>query len=458
MNRFYIWLLAGVMVTLGPRELRAGPMEEAQQLIHDRQFDTALAKFAAMPRAESDQVLILRLEGVCYIKLKRYPEAEKTLRQATQADPANIASRFYLAQALASEGNVDESVPLLESVQKEAPDSEYGALSVKILPALRNLLAATQKNALPPDSYSQYGNSVIYQQPTKRWAFTLNVGAAYDDNVNQAARAANNQAALSGFSFVTSDEASVAFLDEKLDDAPLTIRGTYDFYQNVHDTSATSNFDITTHDVAVSFEKTTNVFGYPTRFYAAGGYRNESEGGSKFDDSFTGSASIATTWNNWLSTTIYDSYGQYNYSGGNYYPSLFSRTGGVNRIGFYPIFTLFNGKWKIQPVYEFNSYDVQGIEFGATSGNTVGVTSRLDLPGGFTLINGFQWQNEYYSEFAPSPKRYDNIYDVSASISHQIFIPELTGNVSEFYETTDSTQPFANYTRNVISIGVTYTY
>ena len=58
----------------------------------------------------------------------------------------------------------------------------------------------------------------------------------------------------------------------------------------------------------------------------------------------------------------------------------------------------------------------------------------------------------------PGPQRDDNIYDISASLSHPLIIPELSASISEFYETTDSNQAFANYTRNVVSLGWTYTY
>jgi tetratricopeptide (TPR) repeat protein len=446
--------LAGMPVVM------ASPMDDAETLIQNHQFEAALAKFSGISRAESDQVLILRLEGVCFIKLKRFPEAETVLKQATTLDQTNVASRFYLGQALASQGKIAPSIPLLESVVHDAPDSAYAGMCEKVLPGLRNLLAATSSSTTSPQapsSYSQNGNSVIFPQKIKRWGLTLSISGAYDDNINEEYRQPNNVAALSGFSFITSDEIWGTLLDERIDNAPLTIRSTFDFYQNVHDTGATSHYDVTTYDGALSFEKTVNLGKYPTRFLASGGYRNESEGGSKLDDSFTGAASAVTSWNDWLSSTIYYTYGQYNYYPGNYFPSLFDRSGGVSRVGVYPTFSLFHGNWKLQPVYEFNSYGTQGIEYDA-SGNTVGITSRLELPAGFTLINGFQWENEYYNQFAPTPKRTDNIYDVSASISHSIFIPELTGNISEFFETTDSSQPFACYTRNIISIGVTYTY
>ncbi len=457
MKKINARLVVGFILAMCPVGLQASPLDDAETLIQNRQFDAALAKFSSMPRAESDQVLILRLEGVCYLKLERYPEAERTLKAATQSDPTNVASRFYLAQTMATEGKVNESIPLLERVLADAPDSEYGNMSRKILPALRNLVAATPTSTTPPDSYSQNSNSLVSQPSTKRWSATLSVSGAYDDNINENQRTPSSVQTQRGFSFVTSDELSVAMLDEKLDDAPMTIRATYDFYQNIHMNGQAARFDITTHDGAISFEKTVSMVGFPTKFYASGGYRNESQGGSKFDDSYTGAGSVATTWNSWLSTTIYDSYGQYNYAGQNFFPSLFDRTGGVNRVGFYPIFSLFGGKWQLQPVYEYNDYATAGVEFRAT-GHTVGLTSRASLPYDFTLITGFQWQNEEYSEFVPNPKRDDNIYDISASISHPIVIPQLNGSISEFYETTDSSQPFACYSRNVISVGVSYTY
>ena len=362
MKNTYIGTVMGILLVMSPQAVRATQLDDVEMLIQTHQFDAALAKFSGIPRAESDQVLILRLQGVCYLKLERYPEAEKTLRQATQADLTNVATRFYLAQTLASEGKVSDSIPLLESVLSTAPDSEYGDLSRKILPALRSLVAVTPTQATPPDGYAQDSNPVISSpEPPKRWGVTMSVAGAYDDNINENSRTPSTTSTQDGFSFVTSDELRVALLDEKIDDAPLTIRATYDFYQNVHD-SSNSSFDITTHDGALSFEKTTNLGNYPTKFFASGGYRNESQGGSKFDDSYTGAGSVATTWNSWLSSTIYDSYGEYNYAGGTFFPSLFSRSGGVNRVGFYPIFSLWDGKLKLQPVYEYNSYsDGNGI-------------------------------------------------------------------------------------------------
>jgi len=75
--------------------------QTAAELVQAGEYAAACQVVDGLLADRPDDVLLLRIKGICLLETERETEAVSVLRHATEIEPTSVACRYYLAQALA---------------------------------------------------------------------------------------------------------------------------------------------------------------------------------------------------------------------------------------------------------------------------------------------------------------------------------------------------------------------
>ena len=412
------WRHAGDLIQAGNY---AGALKESERLLAERPND----------------VLLLRFKGICRMETGHQDEAVTVLRRAVTLNPNSIASRFYLAQALAYQGGAVEASDLLREIQRMAPDSEYARRAAAVLPDLENLRNSRQ--AMPAQ---------------KRWDVTLRVAGEYDDNVPARASQDPNIPQAASFRLVTAADLEFRPLDQNLDQTPITLGVGYSFYQSLHERSSLEGFDLTSNSGRLYLQRSGQTAGMPYKARLTGHYTDDQLGGNQFDTSEGLRSDLDLQLSDWAVLAPFYSADWKNFRNKGNPPSQFSRDGLDQSIGFNQYFYTFHNKLVLSVGYAYRWADTDGQEFQLSS-HQLNSSATVALPWKLNWVTSLAYANEDYLDFTPTPRRINNVITVSTVLSRPLWNPNVTADASYSYTTSLSTRT-DDYKRNIIGLGLTY--
>ncbi len=415
--------------------------------------DQSIAAADAILQQNPKDVTALRVKAISLIEKDQLAPAIKLLRQALRIDPTSVACRYYLAEALGRNGDIGESVTLLDEVKQSAPNSEYARRADVILPELRPML--TQ---ISPFYDTSLGSELVEVQTAaqKRLNLQFRMALEYDDNV--AARADNavppgpegSGRALFGW--------AVDFLPlhQQLDGAPLSIGLTYDGYLSWHERQALQDFDVNQHIIGTYLDRQGKIDTLPYRVRLSGHWEYTEVGHEFFNNSVGFSTLFDLQWKPWAVTSVHYGLDHRDFSDGNFVPGLFSRDGIYQNAGIDQYFYLFNNRLILGLGYTFRWADTTGVQF-ETDTHTLDLSAQVSLPWKVTWRGAVSFTSEDYTQFTPTPQRLDNAWTFSTSLSRPI-CKNLSMELSYNYTLANSSIAFAEYERHILGLGLRYRY
>lgn len=411
--------------------------QPAGALIQGGNYAGALKETERLLGEHPDDTVILRLKGICLIELGRADEAVATLRRAVSLNPASVAARFYLAQALAAQGGALEARDLLREVQAMAPASEYARRAATILPDLENL--GSSRQAMPDK---------------KRWDVSLRLAGEYDDNVPTRAQNDPTRSKAGSFRLVTAMDLDFRVFDQKLDQTSCTLGAGYSIYQSFHERSALQAYDLTSQSGRLYVEHSGQTSGMPYKARVTGLYTDDRLSGSPFGTTAGLRAALELQWASWAVLAPSYSVDWKNFKNNGTPPALFSRDGVEQSVGFNQYFYTLHNKLVLNIGYAYRWADTKGQEFNLSS-HQVNAGATVALPWKCTWTTSLAYSSEDYVDYTFTPRRVDDVITVSTVLSRPLWSPDATLDLG-YAHTSSFSVSTVSYRRNVISLGLGY--
>lgn len=414
---------------------------------------TILAADALLNQQPQD-VTALRAKAIALMEKEQLPEAIALLRQALKIDPDSVACRYYLAEALGTNGDVAESVRLLDEVKLRAPDSEYARRADVVLPELRPMLAE-----ISPFYDTSLGSNMI-ESPAgaeRRFKAQLRLAMEYDDNV--AARASNSP--------LTGPEASGRVLlgwaldytplHQALDSGPFSLGLTLDGYQSWHERQALNDFDVNQNIVGAYLDRQGKLDSMPYRARLSGNWEHTQVGNEFFNHALGFKTLFDLQWKPWAMTSLHYGLDDKDFNDDTATPGTFSRDGAYQTAGVDQYFYLCENRLILGLGYAYRWADTRGSQF-ETNAHTANASVQVSLPWKLTWRGALSYSSEDFTQYTPDPQRLDNAWMVSTSLSRPIFNENLSVELSYNYFIADSSVAFAEYQRHIVGLGLRYRY
>ena len=411
-------------------------LQKSAALIQAGEYQPAVQELDTLLAKNPEDVLLLRLKGICLMELNRNGEAITILAKAVKLAPENVACRFYLAQALAYGGSISDALTHLKQIQELAPDSAYAERATAAIPRLQELVAS----AAP-----------VPQKP-RRWTLCLRVAGEHDDNVAARSSAVESDGVDKSWREVVSAYLELRPLDQNAGRSPVTI-GTYvSGYGSHHEESIYSGYDVLVGSAAL-FVRRSGSLGIPYSIDLTSSYTDVELGEEPYSSTVDASLAIDLQLARWTVFAPKASWCIKDFENDTTMPELYSRDGEDMAYGVDQYLYLFGNKVTLGLGYEYREVEADGELFDIESHNGR-VVVYLSLPWKFRFGTTVSYAEEDYLDYTPEPKRVDDSWNVNSSLSRPLFCNWLTAEVSHTYESSESTVEFADYERNVTGISL----
>lgn len=407
--------------------------QKAGKLIRSGDFNTAIKEIDRLLIEMPDDVLLLRIKGVCFLKLRKIDQAEKILRKAVLIEPLNVAVNFYLANALTGQGNISEAIEILSSIKESAPQSPYGQTAKKLLPQLRSL----ETNLRPLDQ-------------KKRWNLYLGLSNEYDSNVPARSRQQKNTVTDS-FRTISSGVFAYRFIDQNIDDNNFTLGARHSLYYNWHQKRKFSPYDLGVNSSDLFLAQHGIFSGLPYKLKLEGNYTNTRLGKKHHSHASGVQSSLSIQWQEKaILTPRYSiTWENFNYPGAE--PEKYSLNGKTHYCGLDHYLRMFNGQLIWGLGYEYRIADTKGSQFKMNAYNLF-TSFSLALPQGISLTNRLDYTNSDYTKYEPIPKRLDKVIRASTNFTYPLSEDNLFLTLGYTYLKSNSKADFASYRRNSFRI------
>lgn len=412
---------------------------EIGEMIQAGRFSAALEKIRALTAGSPNDVFLLRLEGYCLFMLDRNVEAVRVLRRCVALAPDDAASRFYLAQALAYAGSIEESLDQLETVTETAPNSIYAASAEEHRPELEALEEVVEPVVISRE---------------RRWDLTLATAAKYDDNVPSRSDAVKVPGGTDSFVFTFAGEGEYRPLDQYLDDSPATLGINAGFYQSLHERSPLTAYDLFNLDLGATVSRTGSFLERPLEIAVKGTWNRawlEQTGYSR-----SHGAGLAADWQI-ADNLVLQAHYQWSYvdfDEDTAFPRFYSRDAHEHSAGAGAYAYWLENKVITGANYSYQRDFAEGTQFGRDAHQAGGFV-RCSLPWETSLTVYASYATEGYVNFIPLPERQDDPWTLTVSLGRQLWIDGLTANLSYTWFRADSNIPFATFERNLFGLGLT---
>ncbi len=411
--------------------------QKAGSLIKSENYKEAIKEIDELLINKPNDILLLRLKGVCFIKLGESDKAVNILQKALKANPENVAVRFYLAKAFAYQGKVSQSIDLLCFVIEKAPDSSYAGIAKELIPKLK----ATANITHPIDA-------------TKRWNLYLSLAEEYDDNVSATARE-DDGVVTDSFRTVTSGAFEYRFIDQDVDESDFTLGTRHSMYYSWHGKNKFTSYNLGINSSDIFLDKNGMVWDKPYTLRFEGNYTNTWLGDKHFSDAAGVSSSAWIEWS--PKSTVVPRYRAVwqDYKDDTSDPGKYSRDSWTHYIGLDHYLQLCNDNLLWGLGYEYRIVNADGTQFDRNSYN-VFTSLSLALPKDMGLSTRIDYTNDDYVKYDPEPKRSDDIITVSTILTYPLSKDELYLKAGHTFLRSYSENNFSDYRRNVVSLAVEF--
>ncbi len=104
-----------------------------QYFLVQSQLNDALAQFQTIRQQFPDNLSIINRIGLIQLELENWPEAENAFRSLLNLDDQQQRSSYYLAMALSAQGEIEEAISFLETINSDSPVYSEAALHLTYL-------------------------------------------------------------------------------------------------------------------------------------------------------------------------------------------------------------------------------------------------------------------------------------------------------------------------------------
>ncbi|MBN1669485.1 MAG: tetratricopeptide repeat protein [Kiritimatiellae bacterium] len=431
---FAAWLLAALLaLSLAVADGRAQVpecLQAAASLIKARQYAPAVQELDRLLTERADDILLLRLKGVCLMELGQSDEAAAVLKRAVALAPENVACRFYLAQALAYRGSVAEALRELGKVREMAPDSPYAERAATVIPKLHQLALSAQP------------------MPAKRrWNVAARIAGEYDDNVPARSKHDEDGGSTDAWRALLSLYLEYRLLDQKIEKTPFTLGAAYSVYANWHEDDLYTDYDLVVHSGTVFVRKSGRRL-LPYNLEIAGSYSDVQLGTEPYSETAEARGELSIQWADWAVAAPRYSMSWKGFEDDTVQPDLYSRDGLDQTIGIDQYFYLFDNRLILGLGYGYRTARTEGGTFDIDSHNGQ-MSASVALPLNLRIRTRVEYADEDYIEYTPDPRRTDDSWTVSTSLSRAVCGDWLRAELNHTYVTSQSTLAFAEFDRNV---------
>lgn len=413
--------------------------KKAGELIQSGNLEEAIEEIDRHLVEMPDDVLLLRIKGVCFLKLGKLEQAENFSRKAVEVQPSNIAANFYLANALAGQGNIPEAIDLLVFIKDTAPESPYAEKAEELLPQLRSF----ETNLRPTDK-------------KKKWNLYLGLSNEYDSNVPARSRHQKNTVTDS-YRTASSGVFEYRFIDQDIDAIGLTLGARHSSYYSWHQKRKFSDYDLAVNSSDLILARSGRLISFPYKLKLEGGYTNTRLGSKRYSHAAKLGSDLAVEWNK--RATLIPKYSlvweDFKYTGAD--PGKYSLSGRTHCFGLDHYLRMLKDKVVWGLGYEYRVADTKGSQFKRDAYN-VFTSVNIALPQGMSLSSRVGYMNSSYTKYEPVPKRLDKVFRTSADLTCPLSEDILFLTLGYSYLQSESKVDFADYRRNVFRVSLDLYY
>jgi tetratricopeptide (TPR) repeat protein len=411
------------------------PWQRAGELLRSGDYRAARVEAERQLQSNGNDAVLLRIQGVCLMEEGDVDGAVGALRQALRADASSIACRYYLAQALACQGGLEEAIRTLRDIIAMAPESEYARLAKEVLPRLTDA-----------------GSTVAVVANPQRWNLYARGGAEYDDNVPARSRHSADPASTEAWRAVYSAYVEVRPLDQAVDRLPATLGVGYSYYGSSHE-RAFEDFDVSSHSAKVFLSHAGALLSKAAVLRAQGAYTDTQLGRDPYSRILGAEVTADVQWAGWTQTSIRYSLDDKRFKQDAAFPDYYSRDGTDQSAGIAEYVHLPGNRVTLGIEYAYRFNQTEGTQFEIRSHNVSG-SLAASLPLALRLYGRVSYQQEDYVDFVPSPRRLDDVWTYYGSISRRLWTDRLNAEVGYTCTRSDSNLDFSEYDRTVVTMGL----
>jgi len=413
--------------------------QNVTQLINTKDYAGAYKEAQELLEQRPNDIYLLRIKGVCLMEAGYQDQAVAVLRKAVDLDPDSVASRYFLGQALAYRGSIREAVSILEKVISMAPESAYARKTEAILPQLLQLIETEQ---------------VISDE--QRWNTYFRTAFEYDDNVPLRASNSPGDSPTESWRFSYSFYGEVRFPDQKIDKMPFTLGLGYSLSGSEYERSEFGIYDLFSNDVSLFISRDSTLF---DNFYNIRLNLHATDtrlGWDPYSRIAGTSLSFQYNWLGMVASTLSASVDSKDYDEDTEFPDYYSLDGKEYNFGFFNSIYLLDNRWVLGLNYNHRRMEAEGIQAELRSNDLSGsITTTLPLL--IRLYAYLGYQQEDYPDYYPVG-RLDDIWTVYASLQRPVWREKLFLEMGYTYSTASSDYDYAEYQRNIFSVGLNLSF
>lgn len=415
--------------------------QRAAVLLNSQQYREAFAETNLLLNKHPNDVVVLRIQGVCLMELGRLDEAVATLQRGLEIEPESVACRYYLAQALAYRGSLLEAVKHLEVILAMAPQSEYGKQAGQVLPEIQSMILA--------------GQAV---RDANRYNVYLKIGEEYDDNVAARAETSKDTSENESWRTTYTFYGEIRYPDQEIDNSSFSLGLGYALDGSYHHSSPLDQYDLFANTVNLFIRTTGTLYESPYRLQIQTKYTDTNLSNDAFSNVIGLFGIVDYQWHQQVSTAITGAWSDKNYAEDTIYPEYFSRDGDEYRIGLKNNVTVCKNHLILGLDYSYRFNDSDGSQYVLKSHDLTG-SVKAALPWLLQFHGQVAYQEHDYPEYVQDPPgRLDDIWTYYISLQRYLWNDQMTVDISFTHTTSSSTQEFAEYDRSVFGIGITMNY
>ncbi len=408
---------------------------KASKLIETGDYAGAYLEVQDLLQKSPDNVLLLRVKGVCLLETGQHDAAVQVLRHATTLDPESIACKYYLGQALAYRGSVPEAMDILQMIVSDYPETDYGKMAAEILPQLKELEQSTAA-----------------VQDIRRWSVYGALSSEYDDNITLRAKNSSDEGPTDSMRITYSFYGELRLPDQKIDPWPFTVGIGYSLYGTEILRSELSYYDLFSNNLSLFVEHNGTLFDkfYSLRFDSS--YTDTRVDWTKYSNVAGLQLSFGYQWHKRVYSKFLTAWDNRRYENDSPYPEWYSQDGEEYRAGIMNYLYLFDNSLVLGLNYTYRKIHSEGDQ-NVLRSNDLSFSVTKNLPFDIRIIGVVNYSQEDYPDYFPDG-RLDDIWAFSFSLEKDIWECMML-NLNYTYGTADSDEEYTDYRRNVVGLTLT---
>lgn len=412
----------------------------AKSFLKQGDYPKALLETEKVLKKTPDDIVALRLKANILLALKRDAEAVETLRKALQIDTESVATKYYLGKALLYAGGLGEAMILWNEVITDAPESMYAQHAMKMMPKLES----TKVNLRVSDP--------------KKLKVIVRAAREYDTNVSSRAKNSTETSPKASGRFVFSGYLKYDITKQRYKNKNFSSSLAYSVYQSYHDRKIYNDYDVTSQNISFSVGKDTIVADKDVKFTLKANVSKVHLANESYSDGFgigfdTG---IVFSKKAYLKLGVNADFADYKDDSA--YPVYYNRDGKTFSFDATQYFYFMDNKFILAPHYKYINDNTDGMQFRQKSYH-VGLSTYAQVACDTNVAITVKYMSKDYEEFTPDPKRLDDVYSVTVSVSRGLLgVEGLNCEISYNYKESFSSRDYADYERSVTSMAVNYEF